>query len=296
MQGSYLSSKMEDVDVRWFKISTWIDSMKAAYDSRNGSVGYVPMRMQMIPLSWIHTYMADLVLVRQFSERRSPSTADTRTLDPEAQNSFTRFLRYSDFYMHGSTTFFLGWKTTTYAIVFRQIMNSHIYDVTPPHPWHFRNWKVCDMQSMMSQSGNHQSIINSGTNNQPQVVNAGFQPSTWANSPNHWPWGRWEASRGWVFQMPDLRADETSVKIPSWYTNPARWLYLVVVLSLLFGQGPSQLACLSGIESTFTISYNFFIQCSSNFVWFKESIVIVRHKEHLSEHFEFSVEQVDTIP
>lgn len=28
--------------------------------------------------------MVDLVLVRQFSERRSPSTADTRTLSPEA--------------------------------------------------------------------------------------------------------------------------------------------------------------------------------------------------------------------
>lgn len=61
--------------------------------------------------------MVDLVL--QFSEQRSPSTADTRTLDPEAGIYCTGFLRYSDFYMHGSTSFFLGWKTTTFAIVFK---------------------------------------------------------------------------------------------------------------------------------------------------------------------------------
>lgn len=56
MQGLYLSSKMEDVDVRWFKISTWIDNIwKTLLILEMVHNDYVPMRMQMIPLSWIHT-------------------------------------------------------------------------------------------------------------------------------------------------------------------------------------------------------------------------------------------------
>lgn len=122
MQGSYLSSKMEEVDVRWFNISTWIDNIYERrlwfwkWFCRLRSNANANDSLELNPhITWLILFL----LASSASGEAPPPLIRGHWIQRQGFIYCTRFLRYSDFYMHGSTSFFLCWKTTTFAIVFK---------------------------------------------------------------------------------------------------------------------------------------------------------------------------------